>query len=91
MKQEKSDHVFYRSQTKVLPEIDYAYDSSLNHLQERLDPAKFLRIHRHCIVKLDAITQFSGGPEVTVTLRNNAVLKASREGGRALRAAMDKA
>jgi DNA-binding LytR/AlgR family response regulator len=69
----------------VLADIDYAYDYSLSHLEERLDPAKFLRIHRNSLIKLSAITQFTDGAEVIVTLTNGLKLKASREGGRALK------
>jgi DNA-binding LytR/AlgR family response regulator len=35
---------------------DYGVDSSLEELQGMLDPRKFFRINRECIVNIDAIT-----------------------------------
>ena len=35
---------------------DYGVDYSLDHLQEMLDPRKFFRINRECIVNIDSIS-----------------------------------
>ena len=35
---------------------DYGIDYSLDHLQEMLDPRKFFRINRECIVNIDSIS-----------------------------------
>ena len=35
---------------------DYGIDNSLDNLQEMLDPRKFFRINRECIVNIDSIT-----------------------------------
>jgi DNA-binding LytR/AlgR family response regulator len=35
---------------------DYGIDNSLDHLQEILDPRKFFRINRECIVNIDSIS-----------------------------------
>ena len=69
--------------------VEYAYDQSLTQLQERLDPARYARIHRNCLVKLTAIASFTGGPEATVLLKSGARLKASREGARLLKRLLD--
>ncbi|HLE00415.1 MAG TPA: LytTR family DNA-binding domain-containing protein [Bdellovibrionota bacterium] len=90
-----AENVFYLSSeshvTKlVLEQVDYAYGQSLTYLEKQLDPAVFLRIHRNCIVRLDRIASFTNGQNVQVSMKNGAVLKASREGGRTLREAFSK-
>jgi two-component system LytT family response regulator len=68
----------------------YLHRETLRHLQETLDPARFLRIHRGVIVNVDRIHEihplFNGNAEVV--LRNGARLNLSRrfraQAGRAL-------
>ncbi|HEX2976048.1 MAG TPA: LytTR family DNA-binding domain-containing protein [Bacteroidales bacterium] len=38
---------------------EYALDYSLDHVQELLDPAKFYRINRDCIVNIESISQMT--------------------------------
>jgi two-component system LytT family response regulator len=64
---------------------DYAYDLSLNRIQERLDPERWLRIHRNALVPVDAIASFTPGPDATVVLKGGAKLAASREGAKLLK------
>jgi len=49
-------------------------------LEERLDPARFLRIHRSIIVRLDTIDTLlrGGGGDYAVRLKNGVKLKVSR-------------
>jgi two-component system LytT family response regulator len=49
-------------------------------LEERLDPARFLRIHRSVIVRLDLIDALlrAGGGDYAVRLKNGVKLKVSR-------------
>mgnify|MGYP000985324830 CR=1 FL=1 len=68
---------------------NYVVDFSLNELQTRLDPTAYVRIHRNCLVKLEAVRACGQGPGPTVTLRDGTELQASREGGRALRRALN--
>ncbi len=51
---------------------------SLNRLEERLDPAKFMRIHRNNIVRIDAIESCGSSPSAWVELRNGMKLPVSR-------------
>jgi two-component system, LytTR family, response regulator len=67
---------------------DYACDPSLSALEERLDPKIFLRIHRNAIVRLKDIDTLHGDTNATVTLRNGAILKVSRERKKVLREAL---
>lgn len=64
---------------------DYAYDLSLTQLQERLDPERYARIHRNCLVKMEEIASYGQGPHPEVVLKDGTRLKASREGARALK------
>jgi two-component system LytT family response regulator len=59
--------------------IDFAYDHSLSFLEERLDPASFVRVHRNVIVPLDKIASFDLGTKAQVTLKNGEVIAVSRE------------
>jgi two-component system LytT family response regulator len=63
----------------VLEKTDYAYDYSLTHLEERLDPSLFLRIHRNAIINTRGVVGLRSGPVPTVTLRNGMELKISRD------------
>ncbi len=53
---------------------------SLNELEEKLDPARFLRIHRSTIVNFDRIKELHQNPngEYIVVLKNGTELKLSR-------------
>ncbi len=72
-----------------LEKIDFAYDHSLNYLEEKLDPKRFLRIHRNCIIRLDALATFAHGANAAVTLKNGATVQASREGAKALKSRLN--
>jgi two-component system LytT family response regulator len=52
----------------------------MQDLEERLDPARFVRIHRSAIVRLDLVETLhrSGGGDYTVQLRGGMKLKVSR-------------
>jgi two-component system, LytTR family, response regulator len=54
--------------------------ASIQSLEEQLDPAKFLRIHRSIIVRLDLIDTFirGAGGDYEVVLKTGARLKVSR-------------
>lgn len=59
----------------------YRVRSSLAALEERLDPARFLRIHRSAVVPLDRIRELQPGGEAAdarVVLRNGKRLPVSR-------------
>lgn len=66
-------------------EQSYAYEHSLTFLEGRLDPRRFVRIHRNAIVNLDFVVTFSAGPEGRVKLRDGTEVRVSREKGRRLR------
>ena len=53
---------------------------SMNELEEKLDPEKFLRIHRSTIVNFDCIKELQQNPngEYVVVLKNGTELKLSR-------------
>ncbi len=61
---------------------------SLNHLESRLDPAKFVRIHRAHIVNLDQVRSFKshGRGRVTAQLVDGTELPVSRGRAQGLRA-----
>jgi two-component system LytT family response regulator len=52
----------------------------MNHLEERLDPAKFMRVHRSVIVPLDRVAALlkAAGGDYDVQMRNGTKLKVSR-------------
>ena len=60
---------------------------SLSELETRLDPARFVRIHRTCIVNLDAVAAFRrhGKAGMTAVLRSGVQLAVSRSKAQALR------
>lgn len=60
---------------------------ALNRLEERLDPARFLRIHRTHIVNLDHVTAFrrEGKGRLRAELRDGTVLAVSRSRSQDLR------
>ena len=59
---------------------EYWMDPALNHLESRLDPARFFRISRAAIVNLNAVTEVApeSGGGGHVTLRNGQSLEVSR-------------
>ena len=57
---------------------EYICELSVAHLAERLDPESFKRIHRHCIVRLDAIEKVITGGAMEVLLTNGTKLPISR-------------
>jgi len=59
----------------------YRVRESLAGLEARLDPARFARIHRSAIVRLDRVREWKGGDgagEATVVLRDGTELPVSR-------------
>jgi two-component system, LytTR family, response regulator len=60
---------------------------SLNQLEERLDPARFLRIHRAHLVNLDHVAAFrrDAAGQVRAELRDRTILPVSRAKARELR------
>jgi two-component system LytT family response regulator len=65
----------------------YRLNTSLNDLEQRLDPATFVRIHRSHIVNLDHVIAWTpyDGSRFEVRLRDGTALMASRQRSRALR------
>ena len=61
-------------------ERGYIIRERMQALEERLDPARFLRIHRSVIVRLDLIDALlrGGGGDYSVRLKNGVKLKVSR-------------
>jgi two-component system LytT family response regulator len=61
-------------------ERGYVIRERMQDLEERLDPARFLRIHRSVIVRLDLIDALlrAGGGDYAVRLKNGIKLKVSR-------------
>jgi two-component system, LytTR family, response regulator len=59
---------------------EYLYRESLRHLEDRLDPAQFFRIHMSTIVNLARVREIrrSFGGEYDVVLQNGRVLPVSR-------------
>lgn len=59
---------------------EYLYRESLKHLEDRLDPAQFLRIHVSTIVNLARVREIRRGfgGEYDVVLQNGCVLPVSR-------------
>jgi two-component system LytT family response regulator len=58
----------------------YVIRESMQTLEERLDPAQFMRIHRSAIVRLDTVVTVwrSDGRDWDVQLRNGTRLRVSR-------------
>ena len=66
-------------------QIDYVYEHSLDYLEQHLNPARFIRIHRNCIVRADQVQAYSRDRQMTITLKNGTTLKASREGAKRIK------
>lgn len=58
----------------------YLIRESMQHLEDRLDPAKFMRVHRSAIVRLDRVDVLHKGPggDYEVQLKGGARLRVSR-------------
>lgn len=79
-----ADEVLYflseRHVTRIMMDgIDFAYDQSLTHLEQHLDPRRFVRIHRNSIVALRAVAHVERGTNAKVKLKSGQVLAVSRE------------
>jgi two-component system LytT family response regulator len=61
-------------------ERGYIIRERMQALEDRLDPTRFLRIHRSVIVRLDLIDALlrGGGGDYAVRLKNGVKLKVSR-------------
>jgi two-component system LytT family response regulator len=68
----------HHATTIVLEKMAFDYDLPLNTLEIRLDPSKFLRLHRNSIVRIDQIASFTHDREAEITLKNGTRLQASR-------------
>lgn len=86
---EENEVIYFLSEshtTRIFTDkIDFSYSLSLEELEQKLNPDKFFRIHRNCIVKTNQINSFRHGGNMEVTLKNETVLQASREKGKALK------
>jgi two-component system LytT family response regulator len=80
---EAAEVLYFLSESHVtrimLEGIDFAYDHSLTYLEERLDPARFVRVHRNAIVALSKVATVVRGEKASVTLKNGVELPVSRE------------
>ncbi|HVX40432.1 MAG TPA: LytTR family DNA-binding domain-containing protein [Gemmatimonadaceae bacterium] len=58
----------------------YLIRESMQHLEDRLDPAKFMRVHRSAIVRLERVDVLHKGPggDYEVQLKGGARLRVSR-------------
>ena len=65
----------------------YRLAVTLGELEERLDPKRFVRVHRSHLVNLDQVVSFSPTEDarLVVTLRSGSTLFASRQKSRELR------
>jgi two-component system, LytTR family, response regulator len=66
----------------------YRLNVTLGDLEERLDPRRFVRLHRSHLVNLDQVVSFAPTEDARflVTLRSGATVLASRQRSRVLRA-----
>jgi two-component system LytT family response regulator len=68
--------------------VSHLHREPLSKLEERLDPKRFVRIHRSAIVQVDRIRRLQSLPsgDATVHLRDGTVLRVSRSRREAVRA-----
>jgi two-component system LytT family response regulator len=70
-------------------ERDYVVDSSITELEQRLDPTKFIRIHRSTLLNIDYVEElhswFAGGVVVRLKGERRAELAVARDRVRALK------
>ena len=52
--------------------------ASLASLEQRLDPQRFLRVHRTAIVNVEEVRSFHDAGRLTLTLSNGATVLVSR-------------
>jgi two-component system, LytTR family, response regulator len=64
---------------------EYVTDLSLSHLESRLDPERFLRLHRNNIVAREAIRALRGGDNMEVELLDGTRLPVSRNNRKKLK------
>ena len=64
---------------------EFITELSLQHLEQRLDPGAFLRVHRRALVRLSRIVRIHDRTPATVELDNGLVLPVSRRSRAALR------
>lgn len=62
-----------------IEDTNYAIDHSLSFLEEKLNPAMFIRIHRNAIVNLNNIKGYTKGTSMVVTMDDGEELKVSRD------------
>jgi DNA-binding LytR/AlgR family response regulator len=87
------DVLYFLSEQHVtrlfLAGIDFAYEHSLTFLEERLDPTRFIRLHRNNVVNVRAIKTVNGGPRASVTLTDGTELPVARDRKAALKALLN--
>lgn len=71
--------------TVITPSREYVIDLSLNHLEEKLDPARFQRLHRNNIVAMDCVRSVTGGDNMEVELEGGTKLPVSRNNRKKLK------
>lgn len=69
---------------------EFLSDLSLNHLETRLNPNKFIRTHRSGMVNVDYIDKVNLSDEASVTLRNGKIIALSRRNRGRLREIFEK-
>jgi two-component system LytT family response regulator len=57
----------------------FSIEPSLSHLEEQLNPAEFIRVHRNSIVKITLISGYKSQPEFTVQLKGGLSYKVARD------------
>jgi two-component system LytT family response regulator len=72
--------------TVVTKEREYVIDLSLGHLEEKLDPAMFQRLHRNNVVRMDCVRAVTGGDNMEIELSNGLKLPVSRNNRKKLKA-----
>jgi two-component system LytT family response regulator len=71
--------------TVVTAAREYVIDLSLNHLEEKLDPSRFQRLHRNNIVAMECVRSVTGGENMEVELANGLRLPVSRNNRKKLK------
>lgn len=63
---------------------EYVTELTLVHLEERLDPNRFVRVHRNALVNWDHVTRIIDGQERSVELRSGLRVGVSRRHARSV-------
>jgi two-component system LytT family response regulator len=71
--------------TMLTADKEYLIDLSLSHLEERLDPERFQRLHRNSIVAMDRILAVQGGENMQVEVEGGRHLPVSRNNRKKLK------